>query len=59
MVDFASGSLSLPPLSSENYNALASYVRAGSTWTGSDAQLLAKSAGLFHLLVGSGEYQFV
>ena len=59
LVDFAAGSLSLPPLSSENYNALTSYVRAGSTWTGSDAQLLAKSAGVFHLLVGSGEYQFV
>jgi uncharacterized protein (DUF1800 family) len=59
MVDFASSALSLPPLSSENYGSLVNYVHAGGTWSGSDAQLLAKSAGLFHLLVGSGEYQFV
>ena len=59
MVEFAAGSLSLPTLSAENFNALTDYVRAGGTWTGSESQLLAKSAGLFHLLVGSGEYQFV
>ena len=59
LVDFASGALSLPDLSSENYGALVNYVRTGGTWTGSESQLLAKSAGLFHLLAGSGEYQFV
>ena len=39
--------------------ALQDYVRAGGTWTGSEAQLLSKTGGLFHLLVGSGEFQFV
>ncbi len=43
----------------EPRDALVDYVRAGGTWTGSDTQLLTKTAGLFHLLVGSGEYQFV
>jgi uncharacterized protein (DUF1800 family) len=39
--------------------ALLDYVRAGGAWTGSDTQLANKSAGLVHLIVGSGEYQFV
>lgn len=59
LVDFAAGALTLPPPSSESYGDLVNYVRSGATWTGSDAQLLAKSAGLFHLLVGSAEYQCV
>ena len=42
------------------YNALLDYTRAGqSNWTGSDTQLANKSAGLAHLIVGSGEYQLV
>jgi uncharacterized protein (DUF1800 family) len=36
---------------------LANYLRATGAWTGSDAQLQAKSSGLVHLLVGSPEYQ--
>ena len=43
----------------ETRNALLDYVRAGGTWTGSETQLLNKTGGLFHLLTGSGEYQFV
>ena len=39
-------------------DALLDYVRAGGTWTGSDTQLLNKTGGLFHLLTGSGDYQF-
>lgn len=35
------------------------YLRAGGTWTGSDAQLATKVPGLVHLIVGSSEYQFV
>jgi uncharacterized protein (DUF1800 family) len=38
-------------------SALNDYLRAGGTWTGSDAQLLTKVPGLVHLIVGSGEYQ--
>jgi hypothetical protein len=39
--------------------ALLDYLRAGGSWTGSDAQLLTKAPGLVHLLVGAGEYQLV
>ena len=42
-----------------SYDALLDYARAGGAWTGSDAQLATKAAGLAHLIVGSGEYQFV
>jgi uncharacterized protein (DUF1800 family) len=35
------------------------YASAGGAWTGSDAQLQAKAAGVAHLILGSPEYQFV
>ena len=38
---------------------LLNYLRATGSWTGSDAQVQAKAAGLVHLIVGSPEYQFV
>ena len=38
---------------------LAAYAASGATWTGSDAQLQTKAAGLAHLILGSPEYQFV
>jgi hypothetical protein len=38
---------------------LKAYMAAGAPWTGSDAQLQAKSAGLIKLIVGSAEYQLV
>jgi uncharacterized protein (DUF1800 family) len=44
---------------SSPYSELVNYLRAGSSWTGSDAQLNAKAAGLARLIVGSSEYQFV
>jgi uncharacterized protein (DUF1800 family) len=59
MVDFALGRMSLSALSSGERDALLNYVRAGGTWTGSETQLLNKAGGLFHLLAGSGEFQFV
>lgn len=59
LIDFAISRLSLPDVPAPVYNALVDYVRAGGTWTGSDAQLLTKAGGVFHLLTGSGEYQFV
>ena len=59
LVDFAIGSLGLPTLDPKMYTALVAYVRAGSPWTGSDEQVLTKTAGLFHLLTGAGDYQFV
>jgi uncharacterized protein (DUF1800 family) len=59
LVDFATRALSVPPLPSPEYNALVGYVNDGSTWLGTDAQMLAKTAGVCHLLAASAEYQFV
>ncbi len=59
LVTFVAERLSLPGLSSASRAALADYVRAGGTWTGSETQILNKAGGLAHLLTGSGEYQFV
>ena len=42
------------------YRELQSYARAGiAQWTGSDAQVNAKAAGLIRLIVGAAEYQFI
>jgi len=51
--------LTAAPFAREPYQALIDYARAGGAWTGSDAQLLIKAAGLGHLIVGSGDYQLV
>ena len=51
--------LTAAPLAREPYQALLDYVRAGGAWTGSDAQLLTKAAGVAHLIAGSGAYQLV
>jgi uncharacterized protein (DUF1800 family) len=59
LVDYCYSRLTLPSPDAGTYGTLVNYVRSGGTWTGSDAQLLAKAAGLFHLMTGSGEYQFV
>ena len=40
-------------------NELLSYLNTGGPWTGSDAQMNTKAAGLARLIAGSGEYQFV
>jgi uncharacterized protein (DUF1800 family) len=57
LVEFARGTLSLSEPDAAVSATLIDYVRAGGAWTGSEAQLLTKTAGLFHLLTGSGEYQ--
>jgi len=38
---------------------LKAYMLAGGPWTGTDAQLQTKAAGLIKLIVGSSEYQLV
>jgi len=53
------GSLSMPAADSRIATTLLEYVRSGGAWTGSETQLLAKSAGLFHLMTGSSEYQLI
>src|SRR5262249_28731484 len=47
------------PLDSGVSSELSNYLRATGAWTGSDAQMQAKSSGLVHLLVGAPEYQLV
>jgi hypothetical protein len=47
------------PISGVVYEALLEYARAGGPWTGNDAQLNNKGAGLARLIVASSEYQFV
>jgi hypothetical protein len=59
LISFALDRLTPPLPETDEYATLVAYVQAGGTWTGSDSQLLNKTAGLFHLLSGSGEYQFI
>ncbi len=59
LVNFVVDTLNVPMPASDVYAALTSYVRSGGTWTGSDTQLLNKAGGLFHLVTGSGDYQFL
>ena len=59
LVALMSDRLTPPQFVSDSYNALVDYTRAGGSWTGSDTQLATKASGLAHLIVGSGEYQFV
>jgi uncharacterized protein (DUF1800 family) len=59
VMDFALARLSLPAPEGDARAAYLDYLRAGAAWSGSDAQLLTKTAGLVHLMVGSGDYQFV
>jgi uncharacterized protein (DUF1800 family) len=59
LVNFVVDTLNVPAPPPDVYAALTDYVRAGGAWTGSDAQLLNKAGGLFHLVTGSGQYQFV
>jgi hypothetical protein len=49
----------MAPPTGEQRNTLLQYLQSGGPWTGSDTQLLAKSAGLTHLLIGSADYQVV
>jgi uncharacterized protein (DUF1800 family) len=59
MLSFFLSALATPPLDSSVRAELSSYLRATGAWTGSDAQLQAKAAGLVHLIAGLPEYQFV
>jgi uncharacterized protein (DUF1800 family) len=59
MLSYFLEALATPALDSSVRAELSSYLRATGAWTGSDAQLLSKSAGLVHLIAGLPEYQFV
>ena len=47
------------PFDSSVTIALSDYLHANGAWSGSDAQLQAKTAGVVHLIAGSPEYQLV
>lgn len=59
VLSFALDRLSTLPYDRDPYEALLEYLRAGTTWTGSDSELLTKAAGVMHLLLASPQYQFV
>ena len=59
VLDYFVDRLTPADLGKQVYDDLLAYATAGAAWTGSDAQLQAKSSGLTHLIVGSPEYQFV
>jgi uncharacterized protein (DUF1800 family) len=59
LLSYLLDNLTAPRFSDDAYGALADYARAGVNWDGGDAQLATKAAGLVHLIVGSGDYQFV
>ncbi len=57
--DFVFDRLSPAPFDRDSRDALVAYLTTGGAWTGADAQLRSKGAGLVRLVVGSGEYQLV
>ena len=56
---FLSERLSPSPFDSKPFNELLAYLNTDNAWTGADAQVETKVAGLVRLIVGAGEYQFV
>lgn len=58
VLEYMTGRFQSMPFSSEGSTAMLEYLRSGSGWTGTDAQLQTRIPGLTRLLVGSGEYQF-
>ncbi len=57
--DFFLDRLSPAPYDQGPSDELKAYLTATGAWTGTDAQLQQKSAGLVRLIVGSAEYQLV
>ena len=51
--------LRTPTFSNAVIGDLTDYLRATGPWTGSNTQVQNKTAGLFHLVAGTPEYQFV
>jgi uncharacterized protein (DUF1800 family) len=57
MLAFFQDQLPTAPADPSVDTELSNYLHANGAWTGSDAQLTAKAAGLVHLIAGSPEYQ--
>jgi len=58
LLSFMLERLSVPRLDRAVYDAFLEYVQTGA-WTGSDAQVATKAAGLAHLIAASAAYQVV
>jgi uncharacterized protein (DUF1800 family) len=59
LLSYFTDALATAPLDSGVTAEWSDYLRATGAWTGSNAQVEAKSAGLVHLIAGSPEYQLV
>jgi uncharacterized protein (DUF1800 family) len=59
LLTFVLESLRTDSLDRSVLDALNGYLASTGPWTGSDTQVRAKAAGLFHLVTGTPEYQFV
>jgi uncharacterized protein (DUF1800 family) len=57
LLAFVLDALVSAPLDTSVTTELSNYLHATGAWTGSDAQLQAKTPGLVHLIAGSPEYQ--
>jgi uncharacterized protein (DUF1800 family) len=59
LLSYFADALVTAPLDPSVTAELSTYLHATGAWTGSDAQLQAKSSGIVHLIAGSPEYQLV
>jgi uncharacterized protein (DUF1800 family) len=59
LLAFISDALITAPTDSSVTAELSNYLRATGAWSGSDAQIQSKAAGLVHLVAGSPEYQLI
>jgi uncharacterized protein (DUF1800 family) len=59
LLSFYLDRLTPAPLEQTTYASLLEYLRNTPLWTGNDAQIRIKAAGLVHLIAGSSEYQLV
>jgi uncharacterized protein (DUF1800 family) len=59
LLAFISDALVAAPADASVAGELSSYLRATGAWTGADAQIQNKAAGLVHLIAGSPEYQLL
>jgi uncharacterized protein (DUF1800 family) len=59
LLAFFQDELVTAPMDSSASAEFLNYLRATGAWTGTDAQVQQKSAGLVHLMAGSPEYQLV
>ena len=59
LLETAFDRVSTAPFTGNSRAALVDYINAGGAYTGTETQLANKGAGVVHLIVGSGDYQFV